>query len=397
MKYQPASFRGVSFFVQAGGMAGGRHVVTHECPDAQHTNEDINTRPRELTVTGYVLGQDFQSRVDSLISACEQSGSGILVHPWLGRLNVKLQSYNVEWSYSDGRMATVTMQFVREPEAPKTPITTDNFSNVITAAKNSHNAAGTAFAKVFTISGRVSHVATAATTVLNKAVTAIQTVKKTAMKIAEYKQLVNKFLAEINLLLLAPTDLATRMTELVTYNFGAGTDANPYISTASFDDLLETLGLTSFGSDLITPAGSAPSVVQESDNQTALKNLVRQIAIITVSRISADLQFTSYDQAIETEQTITGHIETMLESGIDDDLFVQLMVLKSAIVQDIEKRAANLARIQTYTPIRTVPSLVLSYQLYGTVSMESDVVARNGVRHPAFIGGGIPLEVLTDE
>ena len=44
-----------------------------------------------------------------------------------------------------------------------------------------------------------------------------------------------------------------------------------------------------------------------------------------------------------------------------------------------------------------MPSLALSYALYGNIDHSDEIVARNKVQHPGFVPGGIQLEVLAND
>jgi len=43
-----------------------------------------------------------------------------------------------------------------------------------------------------------------------------------------------------------------------------------------------------------------------------------------------------------------------------------------------------------------MPAIVLAYRLYGDAERADEIVARNRVRHPGFVPGGQPLEVLSN-
>ena len=98
---QPASFRGVPFYVHIDAKAGGRRIVLHEFPE-QDTPfaEDMGRRARRFRVTAYILYSpvlipDYQSARDALINALESSGSAQLVHPTLGVDTVVADTYAV--------------------------------------------------------------------------------------------------------------------------------------------------------------------------------------------------------------------------------------------------------------------------------------------------------------
>lgn len=89
------SFRGVSFLVfREQRQSGGRRVVKREYPlrDAGGTH-DLGRKLRERSFTCCVLGDDADDLRDALIEALEATGSGELVHPDFGTLQVIVDSY----------------------------------------------------------------------------------------------------------------------------------------------------------------------------------------------------------------------------------------------------------------------------------------------------------------
>ncbi|KKK49066.1 hypothetical protein LCGC14_3138830, partial [marine sediment metagenome] len=76
-----------------------------------------------------------------------------------------------------------------------------------------------------------------------------------------------------------------------------------------------------------------------------------------------------------------------------DTVYPLLIHLRARVLRAVPGSAV-LARLLTIERPTTVPSLLLSYGLYGDVDREGDVVTRNGVQHPAFVGG--TLQVLSD-
>jgi prophage DNA circulation protein len=78
-----------------------------------------------------------------------------------------------------------------------------------------------------------------------------------------------------------------------------------------------------------------------------------------------------------------------------DTAFPALNQLRADLVRAVPGEDSGLARLVSYAPAFTVPSLVLAFQLYGDVTREADIVARNSIRHPGFVIGGRALEVLS--
>jgi prophage DNA circulation protein len=112
------------------------------------------------------------------------------------------------------------------------------------------------------------------------------------------------------------------------------------------------------------------------------------------ARTVVDIDFVSKNDALDVRDIVVDKIDSIMESTTDDNLYLSLLVLKAAVIKNIESRALILSRIQSYTPTNTINSLTLSYMLYGNLSNEQDLIDRNKISNPALISGGVALEVL---
>ena len=92
-KLRPASFRGVPFFVDDTSTSTGRKIQLHEYPKRDLPySEDLGKVSKSYAIRAFVVGEDCFEQRDALLDALEQEGSGTLVHPTLGTINVKAGS-----------------------------------------------------------------------------------------------------------------------------------------------------------------------------------------------------------------------------------------------------------------------------------------------------------------
>lgn len=85
-KLHPASFRGISFLVDADDIQAGRRLQIHEFPKRDKAfAEDMGRSTREINLTAWVAGDDFMASRTQLLEALEKARPGTLVHPWYGR------------------------------------------------------------------------------------------------------------------------------------------------------------------------------------------------------------------------------------------------------------------------------------------------------------------------
>jgi hypothetical protein len=101
------------------------------------------------------------------------------------------------------------------------------------------------------------------------------------------------------------------------------------------------------------------------------------------------------DQAEDARDEWVAHADSVLFSGeVPGESFAAVMNLRTQVHKYLTNLSYTLPRIYTYVPTRTVPSLVLAYELYGDATKRADIIRRNAIRNPMLIQGGIPIEVI---
>lgn len=112
-RFRPASFRGVTFYVDTGSRAGGRRGITFEYPKRDvPSDEDMGRRASRLAISGYVLGPDYDIDAALLEDALNAEGHGPLVLPSFGEMIVRNETYTRSESKDRGNMAAFEMTFV---------------------------------------------------------------------------------------------------------------------------------------------------------------------------------------------------------------------------------------------------------------------------------------------
>jgi prophage DNA circulation protein len=139
MNLQPASLDGVVFHVDINARSGGRRNALHEFPkkDAPY-DEDMGRRARKFPVTGYIIGPDYTSGRDDMLSVLEAEGPHQLVLPTA--LNADVQSVNVDtYSMTErrerGGIVEFDINFVEAGSSDFTQNVTDTQSAAVGAAQ----------------------------------------------------------------------------------------------------------------------------------------------------------------------------------------------------------------------------------------------------------------------
>src|SRR5215475_12364591 len=120
-RLRPASWRGVPFFVDEAGGEVGRRFEMHEYPQRDTPwAEDLGRKQRRWTLAGYVLGPGYMGTRDRLRAACEQAGTGKLVHPYLGDMTVVCEGFRFRERDAEGGICRFDLAFA-EPGTPGAP------------------------------------------------------------------------------------------------------------------------------------------------------------------------------------------------------------------------------------------------------------------------------------
>lgn len=109
---RPASFRGVPFKVETEGLAGGgRHVAIHEYVRSEEVwAEDMGRKANRYRVTAYIANDLADAHGAALVAALTQPGSGMLMLPMLGPVEVMI-SGDINTNHSRDRLGYVGFDF----------------------------------------------------------------------------------------------------------------------------------------------------------------------------------------------------------------------------------------------------------------------------------------------
>lgn len=398
--YRPASFRGVPFHVATDESEFGRRGEHHELPRRDKGYfEDLGQKDPGFTVDAYLVGPTYADQRDKLIKACNQAGLGELVHPYLGVKQVVCTALKVRHDKRQRRMVTLSITFLEtgaEPQAVAQPMRGDRIFSAADAAQQS---AIEDFSSSFDISGQPGFVSDELTADLSAGLDQVEGLGNLLMSGRSAVSAATSatdprsaFLRALSSLrgtsLYEPLNLAGRAFTL----YGSLSGLSGYGSTSYGT----SRSLWSFGSGLSPVAATTSTRAVQASSQTALASLLERAAIIEAGRSIPDYSFDSYDQAVAVRSEFSDRIEAELTATQSDDVFRTLSSLRAAVSNDVRDRATSLARVSTITPATTLPALLVAYDAFEDLDQAEAIATRNRIRHPGFVPGGQPLEVLLD-
>lgn len=379
--YRTASFRGAEFFVDNVDSQFGRRIVTHEYPQRDIPfSEDLGRKARQFTVTGYLVGGEYQLARDELIDACEVGGPGELVHPYMGSLQVVCGGVTVRERRQDGGYCEISLTFVEDGENQFPAAISNPITAVDDAASRAQGIIGDVMGEKYNIENLPEFVRTemtdAAYALLGPAERLLSKSNTFADGFASFKLSLSTIISQPAALAAGFLNVIRSITSLV------GTNS---LTSATLHDMTPQ--------NLRTVPKTTGTRTRQSNSQDALESMVRQMAAAEHARVVAAQPYDSYTQALVAREQLIDELDEISETAADE-VFDSLQTLRAKAVQSIPD--PRLPEIQTIIMRQSVPALVLAYQVYGDPLRDDDLIARNSIGHPGFIPGGSAVEVVVN-
>ncbi len=363
-----ATFNGKYFYLDSNETEVSKKIIKYEYPfrDTPYV-EDMGLNTRSWNIEGYVTGPRYKEDRDALAKELEKGEPGKLLHPYLGLLVVRCESYRVHETNHDGGVVKFCIQFCDagflDPIVKKKlnlgvqGAATEVKKSLLDSVKNSIGSVSSKFneeadsvlAMTEKLEDYFSEVAGLRGSFENLA-TSIRTIKNTVKDFItdEPTKLYGAFLSSLDAILLMA----------------------PHFGIASVG-LLETLDPALSGS-AINPKVALVSTSSQWASKESFKTKAKQ------------------DQA---KEILLSHINSLLrQENLPLVLYESISILKSDLIKCFQEkeRALNLQLFVTEYP---TCSLLLSYSKFGNLSREQDILEWNSISHPGFIEPKTKIEV----
>lgn len=389
------SFRGVPFHTVGAEIKVGRRNVVNEYPqrDIPYV-DDLGRRARRFVVECYVIGPDYLYERDALIEAFETKGPGELIHPRYGSVKVSTDGdVSVKESPDQGGIARITVTFVEDGLNTFPKAVENTVSQVESAANDADDAIGACFADEFSVEGP-SFLSLQSLEGLTSSVNGLLKLARQVTSMAglvKIVSMVGKLMGGLAALIRLPVVLVQSLRSIYAQLVQ---ELNRPLS--AFAELQSV-----FASNTRSPAVamSGSTRARSLANDTARADLQRRLSLTNQARVLAvaisntDVIATA-DQAVALRDALVNQIDIELE--VNDPpaaVAIALSKVRAAVVRDVAARSELLMQRSTYTPQAVLPALALAHRIYQDATRADELVARNGVAHPAFMPAR-SLEVL---
>ena len=426
-----ASFRGVTFFVEASDISAGRRVVTHQYPQRDEPfTEDLGRAARVFSLSAFVLGDDCIEQAQALRDAIEQPGPGTLVHPEFGELQVIAQPGGSLSFDQARRRVRFSLSFVEAGlnAFPESGQATQSASRE--AADGLMKSAINDFAETINLDGVEDFVKTALEGDLLDSLgiisnSEIASVLGFADRVSDLasnaiglvsggpRAFATRLMGALGLSGLATTvagwqRVGTQLCNLVDdlhgeheeplYSGNVKSTSAKTIETnraavyrlSRAAVLVQTVGVsTLIGTDLdssvatssILPVTTTGSTVQAPATQ---ENAAAEEILSFEDDTSDGSPTISWDEMEASMDRIVEALEEEMLDADNDEVFMSLRKAATAVSQDLSERAHGVARLYDYNAGAQLPACVIAMELYGDAARAREITVRNAIPHQLF-------------
>ena len=435
-KLQPASFRDVKFLVKSYSVNIGRRVVSHEFPFGEKPfTEDLGKKSRAFNVDGFLIGDDYFAQRDKLIAACERSGSAVLVHPYLGRLQVHCQSLSISESLEEGGIANISFQFVESGDALVPLVDPDKISDLEKEVNAIIQRASDNFDKIYKSIDTVKSGIQKAKDAVNQVINNINKAQKFCADVAQIGNDLSQFVREVSFAMDKIILYPKNVSSLFEASFGALSSSidkfnskNDQKRMAAAASLLSSTSTSLASPNVIVSNSSSaqkntPEVdskrrnawmhlsqskinqVQilnstsreaqiEKSNKSIIELTTNAIAISYLANAAASSSYASSDDMYNARNKILSIADDILEHPlISDEMFNSIQNMQSCLSDALSSIENSLPIISILPVPKNTNILSFLYENFENFEKEDDLITRNNIQDPFDIKSNVQLEV----
>ena len=394
----PASFRGVGFWIDQAKTPVGRKGQLHEYPQRDLPFfEDLGQQARTHDLTAFIVGADCLEQRDKLLKALE-AGSGELVHPWLGRVQVKVGECDMTHTRQDGGLVTFALKFYPDQPLPFPTATVSTQKVLLSKADTLLGSAVARFEQAMTLI-KAARIGIAN---LRNSLTGVYEVIKEQLKplIEQYKQITELVKAVKEL----PKEVAAEFKGLL----GDIKELKAFAKEgyrgviADVSQQLEAIRKAdapkiTTGKDTTAAAQAMADLVQD----TLIVKVAQWVASMPVATKPLKLPSTpslsqqSQQQISRQEVPATDDVQALQKDLVDalqraknkagPAHYQAISDVQDALVAHLKAVASSGVRLVTQSFQESMPALVVAYRQFADATRVTEVIQRNAGTNPLFL------------
>ncbi|QXH96121.1 DNA circularization N-terminal domain-containing protein [Pseudomonas ogarae] len=398
----PASFRGINFLIPQASVPVGQKGQLHEYPQRDEPFfEQLGKQAQVHTMTAWVIGDDCFERRDKLLEALQTPGPGELVHPWLGRMQVKVGDCKVSHELTAGGMVSFDLTFY--PDKPLT-FPTAKVNSQQQVVKASDSMLGSALERYKQAMAKVDQARLGLLRLRNSLSNVYAVIQQ---QFAPFVGVFTNLTGFVQSLMNSPGALSSLFSSYFSdfsLQDSAFSDTSSSYKNAVATTTQQTEAVSAINS--VSQSGGIDSAAAAQ----ATANLVQDALLVQVALIISEMPIASQPvssgstpsveqqailPAVRPEVPVADDV-LQLRDSLSDAIFeaslkadpahyVVMNTLRQTLVKHLTAVAESGVRLVDITPPETMSALVLAYQRFGDATRSAEVVQRNRIRHPGFV------------
>lgn len=396
-----ASYRGASFFVETDQITTGRRLVVHEFPNKDIPYvEDLGRKANRISVTAYVVGDNVGAAEGALRRACDAGGPARLNLP-MARAIVHCEECSRDYKKDKLGYIAFTLKFVVEGSRPA-PFASLNVARAIEfRASNIAAPLTEVVSRTFRGLGVPGFVADHAVERLQGIAAEFDVSVRSAPIAPDISGPLIVAAAEMSVnasSLIAVGDRGDRYSDASFVSSAEFAPAGDLVSavvglfSAAREGMAPEYAVSFFEPWLgfeteVWPVLSASSAIS-AENDRALDSLVRVAAAAQYAAAVALRTYPSRREAAQARADVAEYFSSILEGlrGWEGyAAWVEVSELMGQTVELLSRLVADLAPVLQVSAPRRMPALWWANRLYGDANRAGELVARNRVKHAAFM------------
>lgn len=428
-----AALGGVTFDIIDSREAAGRRVARFLFPGRPVEDQkfqDFGTIDQPIRITGYLAGDDYVLRADRMRKVLLKAGRQTLVHPWWGRLKVRvLEPGEIQFSATRIRIAQFQVTLVRDPEPSATGGLLEGITDTLTNLLEQADAivddvtltvqavlapltiplalSGVVGSLLSQASGIWDSLTESAPQPLQSGMTNARAVLAAGVSApasnddTSYADAVTAALAAVPAAAVTsitdPSDKVVAPAQQVTGDAAQTVDAGT-VSTI----LLSAAVQLGAAADTLSNTSTVPAEILTL-GVSARALIVSQLLAAwgSLSFVSGADAMVARDQFIAAIDALLSDLENAISAGCSvslSGLWTSIQSARLALLADCSSQVGRLPRVVAMPLMATVSGWTLAYAVAGddvtqVQDVFDDLIGRNGIGHPALVGPGT-IQVL---
>jgi len=393
-----ASYRNAVFFITSTDTAGGRKDAKKEFIDSDlQVIEDLGLKQRIFNMNGTIAARrdnageiiiSYLNVRNELIAALEKGGTGVLIHPWYGRLtNIVCRSFSISEDVSRLGDGKISIMF----EVSNTDgIPVENkrvIGRVSTFHESMLDLARDTLAETWEVTvGATNNFEAAKNKLINFSKAVDEATSPIATLTAQnnkHTNLLSNFNADIVGLVSRPSDLADSVNAIMS-SVGS-------LYSTSDGTLMAFENLYDFGDDDVNLPQTTAIAIERKRNNDIMNSVVQSEALSFSYLNASQVEYETVESINEAEANLEVQFDKLaLDPIVDPDIVDALTDLRVVTQEFFEEEKLTTSQIIT---VQTTPTStrLLAFAYYGESDLGEEIAELNEFFDSALQQGDIRI------